>query len=297
MLHLEIAVAPQGIRSVQDLVLLEARLGFDKGTVLSCFPKAWFGEVAERLKATTNGIARERLIERLRRFKDGKIVTFNRDFNGPAWADAARASHNIESFHRLVEESFNEQPVYVNAITDLDDDDFQFVTRYPRHAENLAEVAKALLIGAEKVTIYDPYICLTKNGYKKTLLAMMSLCRKAQVEFHIFSEEDGKQDWVVREATFEAFKANMPENIRLYWYCANDEGSGFLHPRGLFTAKGGLIYDRGFEEPNDHAQRDKLTDITPMSRHMLEEKSASYNTAKQYDDFQLTREVWVSHLE
>ncbi|EMW7170429.1 hypothetical protein AAFM81_001224 [Vibrio fluvialis] len=295
MLHLEIAVAPEEVRSLQDLALLEARLGFDKGTVLSCFPNAWFREVAERLKATTNGVARERLIERLRRFKDGKIVTFNRDFNGPTWADAARASHNIESFHWLVEESFNEQPVYVNAITDLDDDDVQFVTRYPRHAENLAEAAKALLIGAEKVTIYDPYICLTKNGYKKTLLAMMSLCRKAQVEFHIFSEEDGKQDWAAREATLKEFKANMPANIRLYWYCANDEGSGFLHPRGLFTAKGGLIYDRGFEEPNDHAQRDKLTDITPMSRHMLEEKSASYNTAKQYDDFQLVREVWVSH--
>jgi hypothetical protein len=295
MLHLEIAVAPSEIHTLQDLALLEARLGFDKGTVLSSFPKAWFRNVAERLKATNNGLGRERLTERLRRFKDGKIVAFNRQYDGNSWADAARASHDNESFHRLVEESFNELPVYVHALTDLDDDDFEFVTHYRRHAEDLADAAKALLIGAEKVTIYDPYICLTKNGYKKTLLAMMSLCRKAQVEFHIFSEEDGKQDWAAREATLKEFKANMPANIRLYWYCANDEGSGFLHPRGLFTAKGGLIYDRGFEEPNDHAQRDKLTDITPMSRHMLEEKSASYNTAKQYDDFQLVREVWVSH--
>ncbi|HCG8630500.1 TPA: hypothetical protein NJ564_000378 [Vibrio parahaemolyticus] len=297
MLHLEIAVSPSEIRSLQDLALLEARLGFDKGTVLSSFPKIWFRQVAEQLQAANDGINKHRLTERLRRFKDGKIVAFNRRYEGQSWAEAARASHDDEWFHRLVEESFNDQPVYVNAITGLDDDDFQFVTRYPRYAENLAEAAKALLIGAEKVTIYDPYICLTKNGYKKTLLAMMSLCRKAQVEFHIFSEEDGKQDWAVREATLEAFKANMPENILLYWYCANDDGSGFLHPRGLFTAKGGLIYDRGFEEPNDRTQHDKLTDITPMSRHMLEEKSASYNTAKQYVDFQLVREVWVSHLE
>ncbi|MBF9002097.1 hypothetical protein [Vibrio nitrifigilis] len=295
MLHLEIAVAPSEIHTLQDLALLEARLGFDKGTVLSSFPKAWFRDVAERLKAINNGVGREKLIERLRRFKEGKVVAFNRQYSGDTWADAARASHDNESFHRLVEESFNELPVYVHALTDLDDDDFEFVTHYRRHAEDLADAAKALLIGAEKVTIYDPYICLTKNGYKKTLLAMMDLCCKAEVEFHIFSEEDGKRDWVLRQTALDAFKAEMPENIRLYWYCADDSGSGFLHPRGLFTAKGGLIYDRGFEEPNNHDQRDKLTDITPMSRNMLDEKSMSYSSSQQYDDFELVRDVWCSH--
>lgn len=295
MLHLEIAVAPSEIHTLQDLALLDARLGFDKGTVLSSFPNAWFRDVAEQLRATNSGVGRVILTEKLRRFKDSKIVAFNRQYSGDTWADAARASHDYESFHRLVEESFNDLPTYVHALTDLDDDDFEFVTRYPRHAENLAEAAKALLIGAEKVTIYDPYICLTKNGYKKTLLAMMDLCSKPEVEFHIFSEEDGKRDWALRQTALDVFKAVIPANIRLFWYCADDGGSGFLHPRGLFTAKGGLIYDRGFEEPNDHDQRDKLTDITPMSRNMLDEKSLSYSSSQQYDDFELVRDVWCSH--
>ncbi|GLR74376.1 hypothetical protein GCM10007855_12500 [Aliivibrio sifiae] len=86
-----------------------------------------------------------------------------------------------------------------------------------------------------------------------------------------------------------------PENIKLYWYCADDERSGFLHSRGLFTAKGGLIYDRGFAEPGDRDQRQELTDITPMPTDLLHAKANSYNTSLQYDDFKLVRGVWSSH--
>ncbi|EJG1634283.1 hypothetical protein BT049_RS13460 [Vibrio parahaemolyticus] len=94
MLHLEIAVSPSEIRSLQDLALLEARLGFDKGTVLSSFPKIWFRQVAEQLQAANDGINKHRLTERLTRFKDGKIVAFNRRYEGQSWAEAARASHD-----------------------------------------------------------------------------------------------------------------------------------------------------------------------------------------------------------
>ena len=123
----------------------------------------------------------------------------------------------------------------------------------------------------------------------------MKVCKKDEVEFHVFSEEDGKPAWQRTEQALEEFKATLPENIKLFWYCADDSGSGFLHARGLFTAKGGLVYDRGFEEPNDVAQRTELTDITPMPSNLLQAKATSYNTSLQYEDFVLVRDVWSSH--
>tara|TARA_R110002167_G_scaffold188380_1_gene389981 strand:- start:42326 stop:43216 length:891 start_codon:yes stop_codon:yes gene_type:complete len=295
MLHLEFAVSPEQIRSVADLSLLEARLGFDKGAFLSRFPKQWFREVSERLESNLQPGQLDRATERLRQIQRSRLVAFGRPYEGVDWANAARYSHAIVPFHRAVDNTFNELPTLVTSINELDDADFIFETQFPRDASSLAQAGKALLIDAEKVILHDNFICLTKAGYKKTLLEMMRFCTKAEVEFHFFSEEDGKSDWGLRKQALIEFSGRMPVNIRLFWYRSDDGGSGFLHQRGMFTAKGGLIYDRGFEEPNDHAQRATLTPISPMPAGMLVSNAKSYNTAQQSDDFKLVGQIWRSH--
>lgn len=295
MLHLEFAVAPNQIRTHSDLSLLESRMGYEKGTVLSRFPKSWFKDVSEQLNAQLDGRQLDKATERLRRIKENKLVALGRAFEGESWSDAARNSHGIKAFHRLAEGSFDDLPVFTPSFMDLDDDDFVYISQYTRDATSLAVPASALLFGAEKVTIYDPYICPTKQGYRNTLIELMKLCKKDDVEFHVFSEDDKNPGWVQTEQHLESLKVEMPENIKLFWYCADDQGSGFLHARGLFTAKGGLIYDRGFQEPCDHGQRQELTNITPMSNSLLQADAAAYNTSQQDGKFRLVRDVWCSH--
>ncbi|MCU8246853.1 hypothetical protein M2G90_18590 [Vibrio vulnificus] len=295
MLHLEFAVAPSQINSLMDLVILEARMGYEKGAVLSRFPKAWFREVSQQLNAELDGTKLDRATEKLRTLQSSKLVSFGRSFDGEGWVEAARNSHDAKLFHRLVEDSFDDRPVFVPSLIDLEDADFAYVSFYTREAESLASAASGLLFGAEKVTIYDPYICATNAGSRKTLLELMKLCKKGEVEFHIFSEEDKKTAWDLTEQALVEFKDVMPENTKLYWYCADDQGSGFLHSRGLFTAKGGLIYDRGFSEPGAIEQRQELTEIIPMPIDVLQAKAKSYNTSLQYENFELVRGVWSSH--
>ncbi|EKO3989179.1 hypothetical protein [Vibrio fluvialis] len=295
MLHLEFAVAPSQINSLMDLVILEARMGYEKGAVLSRFPKAWFREVSQQLNAELDGTKLDRATEKLRTLQSSKLVSFGRSFDGEGWVEAARNSHDAKLFHRLVEDSFDDRPVFVPSLIDLEDADFAYVSFYTREAESLASAASGLLFGAEKVTIYDPYICATNAGSRKTLLELMKLCKKGEVEFHIFSEEDKKPAWDLTEQALVEFKDVMPENTKLYWYCADDQGSGFLHSRGLFTAKGGLIYDRGFSEPSAIEQRQELTEIIPMPIDVLQAKAKSYNTSLQYENFELVRGVWSSH--
>ncbi|EPD5884536.1 hypothetical protein ACSCBX_001333 [Vibrio cholerae] len=295
MLHLEFAVAPSQINSLMDLVILEARMGYEKGAVLSRFPKAWFREVSQQLNAELDGTKLDRATEKLRTLQLSKLVSFGRSFDGEGWVEAARNSHDAKLFHRLVEDSFDDRPVFVPSLIDLEDADFAYVSFYTREAESLASAASGLLFGAEKVTIYDPYICATNAGSRKTLLELMKLCKKGEVEFHVFSEEDKKPAWDLTEQALVEFKDVMPENTKLYWYCADDQGSGFLHSRGLFTAKGGLIYDRGFSEPSGIEQRQELTEIIPMPIDVLQAKAKSYNTSLQYENFELVRGVWSSH--
>ncbi|HAS8193079.1 TPA: hypothetical protein I7704_23805 [Vibrio vulnificus] len=295
MLHLEFAVAPSQINSLMDLVILEARMGYEKGAVLSRFPKAWFREVSQQLNAELDGTKLDRATEKLRTLQSSKLVSFGRSFDGEGWVEAARNSHDAKLFHRLVEDSFDDRPVFVPSLIDLEDADFAYVSFYTREAESLASAASGLLFGAEKVTIYDPYICATNAGSRKTLLELMKLCKKGEVEFHVFSEEDKKPAWDLTEQALVEFKDVMPENTKLYWYCADDQGSGFLHSRGLFTAKGGLIYDRGFSEPGAIEQRQELTEIIPMPIDVLQAKAKSYNTSLQYENYELVRGVWSSH--
>jgi hypothetical protein len=295
MLHLEFAISPDQIRNMADLNLLEARLGFDKGAVLSRFPKGWFGEVSRHLNASLNGQQIDRATEKLRRIKESRLVSFNRPYAGAAWHEAAATSHQAQPFHRVVDGVTDNRPHYISDWQNLDEGDFSFNTQYERNAASLAGAAKALLLDAEKVTIYDNYLCPTRPGCLNTISEMMSLCLKADVEVHIFAEEAGKPTRAERDQQLAQFCARLPANIRLFWYWLDDAGSGLLHQRGLFTGKGGLIYDRGFEEPRDLAQRRTPTTLTPMPRALLEDRARLFNPAQLGGGLSLIVPRWQSH--
>ncbi|WP_324033384.1 hypothetical protein [Aeromonas caviae] len=295
MLHLEFAISPNQIRNMADLNLLEARFGFDKGAVLSRFPKGWFGEVSRHLTALLNEQHIDRATEKLRRIKESRLVSFNRQYTGALWHEAAATSHQAQAFHRIVDGVTDDRPHYVSDWQSLEDDDFVPNTQYERDAASLAGAAKALLLDAEKVTIYDNYLCPTRPGCLNTLSKMMSHCQKAEVELHVFAEEEGKQDRNQRNNNLTQFSAQLPANIRLFWYWLDDAGNGLLHQRGLFTGKGGLVYDRGFEEPRDLDQRRTPTTITPMPRDLLEDRSRLFNPAQLGAGLSLVGSVWQSH--
>ncbi|MGL5935482.1 MAG: hypothetical protein ACRCZI_07645 [Cetobacterium sp.] len=294
MLHLEFAISPNQIRNISDLNLLEARLGFDKGAVLSRFPENWLKEVSDHLATALNAQQIDKATEKLRRIKESRLVSFNREYAGTPWREAAVDSHQAQPFHRVVDGTTDNRPHYIANWQDLDDDDFDFNTQFNRDATLLAGAAKALLLDAEKVTIYDNYICPTRPGCRKTLLEIMRFCQKP-VELHVFSEEERKPGRTQREQALAHFQRDLPANISLFWYWLDDAGDGLLHQRGLFTGKGGVIYDRGFEEPRDLDQRRTPTTITPMPRVLLEDRSRLFNPAQLGTGLSLVGSAWQSH--
>lgn len=295
MLHLEFAIAPNQIRNMADLNLLEARLGFDKGAVLSRFPKKWFNEVSDCLNASLNGQQLDRATEKLRRIKESRLVSFNRPYAGAAWLEAAATSHQTQPFHRVVDGITDNRPHYISDWQNLDEGDFTFNTQYERNAASLASAAKALLLDTEKITVYDNYICPTRRGDVNTLLEMMTICGKTEVEFHVYSKEYDKPPRQQREQSLAHFIHTLPPAIRLFWYWIDDHGTGLLHQRGVFTAKGGLIYDRGFEEPQARRKQLTPTSITPMARHLLEDRSRIFNPAQLGGGLSLVGTIWQSH--
>ena len=295
MLHLEFAISPDQIRNMADLNLLEARLGFDKGAVLSGFPDTWFGEVSRHLTAALNNQQIDRVTEKLLRIRTSRAVYFGRKYEGETWNEAAATSHQAKPFHRVIDGIRNERPHYVSDWQSLEDGDFAFNTQFNREATSLAGAAKALLMDAEKVTIYDNYICPTRPGDLSTLREIMAVCGKAEVELHVYSKDYGKPPRQERARLLNQFCQGLPQTIRLFWYWIDDRGSGLLHQRGLFTAKGGLIYDRGFEEPLGRRKQLTPTTIIPMPRALLEDRARLFNPAQLGGGLSLVGTVWQSH--
>ena len=254
MLHKEFAIDPGQLNSIADIRYLNARFGYDKGALISAFPKQWYRDVASRFENLSSDHQPDILSEVLPHLKSNAIVRFSREYQSETWVESAMASHERKPFHRIVEPSLTKSGsrVMVPNLYELGCDDFSVETGLTRTSESLADAAKGLLFNAEKVTLVDPYLCISKTSYQKTLLALMNRCKKNRVRFWIFSEDDRNKDWELIQPDLIKFQTKIPDHIELSWFRLSDDGNGFLHSRGLFTAKGGLIYDRGFGEPSDH---------------------------------------------
>lgn len=288
MLHKEFAINPDQIQSLADLRILEGRFGYDKGALISTFPKRWFREVASRLVSQVSSCSVDNVSDDLKAFKSNALISFSREFKADPWLESAKNSHDCNPFHRIVDQAHDNPPVIISSIYELRDDDFIITPQALRTAEALANAGAALLMSAEKVTLFDPYICVSQAGSRNTLLAMMALCQKAKVRFHVFSEADNKPDWdSVLKPALQRLVRETPENIELNWYLVDDNDSGYFHSRGFFTGKGGLIYDRGFTEPVSHDQRNTPADIDVMRRSTHEQKSLDYNEAQLSDQLRL----------
>jgi hypothetical protein len=293
MLHLEFAIEPSQIKSIADLQLIESRFGYDKGALITSLPNAWCAEVLARLGHLDTQIGA--ITDFISSLKSKSLFRSQRTQTGADWLAIANSAHQAKPFHRVIEKSLNSPPELLSDINLLRDCDFSLNTRVACDASTLALASEALLLNAEKVTIVDPYLCINKAGTKKTLLEMMRLCQKGRVDFHVFSEENRIADW---DRTFlpklERLKNELPRNIKLHWYAMDDDNTNFLHQRSVFTGKGGLIYDRGFTEPNDHDQKRVLMPVQFMGQVALEQNSLEYNEASQSENYSICKPVWHS---
>ena len=296
MLHREFAIDPAQIQDLKDIRWLESRFGYDKGALISAYPPGWFQKVIEQLTRSLGDHQVDVITDELKELKAYSLANFGRSYYAQKiWADSATASHKKQPFHRLVESSLDSPPKCLPSIYKLKNKDFEVAHQTFRSATALADAALLLLMNAEKVTLVDPYFCMTKPGYRNTLIELMKRCKKTKVKFHVFSEEECKPSWEdSRMPALQKFARNqMPENCSLNWYSISDGGTGYIHARGLFTVKGGIKYDRGFEAPRDEDAKRAPADVGIMTAKEWRQKIDDYNEVQVPDKFKLMNK-WSS---
>jgi len=302
MLHREFAIDPALFRRIEDLQVLDGRFGFDNGAMISRFPKGWYAQVVEGLKAQLTDKQVDTISDQLQWIKNNMLVALDRGYSGDPWSESATISHHERPFHRVLSEDLDDSPIFLKNWNQLTPRDFHLTPIAKRTAESISALSEMLLHSAERVTLVDPYAKITDRGFQKTLKALMAKCRKAAVSFLVISEEipEGHRDYekhgweLMGLPAIEQFKRDIPENITLKWLSLDDGGTGELHDRFIFTSKGGIVFGRSFAEPAELDQKEASFSINLMSLAQLEIYSKQYNEYQISEPLSMVRPIWSS---
>ena len=290
MLFREFAIDPSQINDISHLRLIESRFGYEKGCLISAFPSDWLRHAITRLQ-TQQTTQIDKLTELLRYIAQKSVHKYGRQFAYKNWIESALESNAEKPFHRIIEPSQPRIATHLRSIFDLEDTDFTLTANCNRTATQISEASQELIVDAEKISIVDAYADPSNKGYLKTIIAIASKSRKTQVELVIYSEEDRQSvDFEVRKVSLQGLSDQLSTNIKLTWCFLSDKGTGFIHPRALFTAKGGVNFDRGFQEPSDFAQKAAPNLLSILTKTQLEKFTLDYNYS------QINEPLEISHL-
>lgn len=282
-MHAIFAIEPDAINNWQDLKYAMEKFGYSKGLLIARFPKPWPRLVIEACDRRGVGdLERARIVEKLRQAQDDRLVRMGLPFDGDDWianakqdgvrdrlsAILVRDKHDAERFHCFadVEESLfdNRRDMQVK-----------------RSAQALAEAARYVLLSSDRIVLIDPYF-EAKPRCCKVLQAMIKLCREnghQLAEIVVYTAKDTQKRHANHDAAaYEKLLSNdLAQDIKLRIFLLSAEALDHdFHARYLFSQRAGLRFDRGFVEPEDHAQRDHLTDVACLDKSRVAELNSSY---------------------
>ncbi|MGP9800504.1 hypothetical protein [Rheinheimera sp. NSM] len=277
MLFAEFAVNPVQVDSIDKLAMLKGSFDFSRGALICTFPNSWVRQVNDQLTDGLNDMQRKRVTSLLTTLRDRALIKSGREYVGDNWHQAARLVSEEKPFFSIVGSDNHAPPQHLSSIELLEHVDFEALGSIdvPRQAADLIRPLAPLLIGAAKIRLVDPYACPTKANVTAVLKALFDVLNGRRCAIEIYSEEAADFDLV--KAHFRQLLQHLPENINLSWFWLNDGDTGQLHQRLLFTERGGVIFDRGFIEPNAREQRQVSTNLRTMTKTQVDNATRDYN--------------------
>jgi hypothetical protein len=260
----EYAVEPRAIGSSwHNFRYLIEKFGFDRGRLISQFPKAWFRDVYAA-SATMKPVERKRIEESLTRARQSKVIRSGRAYD-PAlgnWLQNAVAQQATAPFHAIVAE---ENPANLAGVVLVDDADEAHPLMASTHTwgvervgATLAQAMALLLRSARTILFVDRFFDIADERYKETLKACLDACattgvNSAHFEIHFCDHESRPPPEIIEREARKWLRGVLPAgtSIALFAWNERDGGEDF-HARYLLTDIGGISVDAGFSADGAH---------------------------------------------
>ena len=260
----EYAVEPQAIGSDwQTFRYLVEKFGFDRGRLISQFPKRWFREVYRASEGLPD-MQRKRMGEALTRAKKYKVVRFGRPYDPDlgGWLDNALAQHAVVPFHAIIAETKPDGQDVVLIAADVDELDPLMVSPHTwqvaRVGSVLANAMGPMLRSARTLLFVDRFFEISDRRYQETLKACLEVvhssnAKKVCCEIHYCDHDSRPSPDIIARDAYRWLGGVIPDgmSIALYVWREKDGGEDF-HARYLLTDVGGINVEAGFSALGDH---------------------------------------------
>ncbi|WP_299882665.1 hypothetical protein [uncultured Sulfitobacter sp.] len=254
-MHYEYAVEPAAIAEDWKTCRYLAELfGFDRGRLLSQFPKKWL-PMAIEAAADLPPVEKKRVIEKLRLLKAHASVRAGRPYDpdGGTWLDNAVREHAAAPFRAIVARDTVSGVPEVVAVDDVSETHplFEVVRSIsvPREAASITSAVAPLLSCARHVLLVDKYYDPFNAKYQRTLRELLNHIRGAEIDFQIHYCEHGHcpdAAAIEREAV-RKFGGVIPVGMKIKVLRWRQKTGGLnFHARYLLTDRGGIGIDAGF---------------------------------------------------
>lgn len=301
MLH-EYAVEPKAIGSNwQAFRYLIEKFGFDRGRLISQFPKAWLREVYEASIAF-KPLERKRLEESLARAKKSALMRSGRPYD-PAlggWLQNAIPQHRAAPFHAIIATDNAGGDASILVADDIDELTPLMVSTHTwevqRTGPDLAKAVAPLLKSARDLVFVDRFFDVSRERYKKTLKACLGVvhssgARGTRCEIHFVDHDTRPAIEVVERDAPRWLKGVIPEGMSVALYAWKEKlGGEDFHARYLLTEVGGVSVDAGFSAEGEHQN----VQVALLASDFCEKKRQDFaRDSKVYDLAQPVLEVFA----
>jgi hypothetical protein len=292
----EYAVEPRAIGSSWETFrYVIEKFGFDKGRLISEFPKRWFLEVYNAT-ATFPDVQKKRVVEALNQARKNKVVRCHRPYDNIAedWLENALTEHRRSPFRAIIALQNPGDEAVVLSANDLDELHPLMAVPHdcaiPRDAASLAAALKGLLRFGSNILFvdpfFDPYSARYKNTLRECFAIVKALNPRASCEIHYRYHENKPAPADIEREAANLFKGVIPADMNVTVYCWQEKNGGAdFHARYLLTEKGGISVDAGFSAEGDH----QTTDMHLMSFELTQQKLKAF--ARDATDYELVEPV------
>ena len=262
----EYAVEPQAIGSSwQNFRYLIEKFGFDRGRLISRFPKKWEREVIEAAQqAGMADVRLKSLVSRLQKAKTEALIPSGRAYDPSAgnWLQNAIAQQAVAPFHAIIAEQNPAARPDVVVVEDADDTNPLMVSPHTWEVERvgtaLAIAMRPLLSSAKTVLFVDRFFDIRKASYQETLKACLDVIHASgaagvRCEVHFCDHDTRPSPEFVEHNAHKWINGVLPTGMSIALFSWKERAGGAdFHARFLLTDIGGMNVEAGFSAEGAH---------------------------------------------
>lgn len=290
----EYAIEPRAIGSNwQNFRYLIEKFGFDRGRLISRFPKKWEREVIEAAQQSGIGDVRlKSLVSRLQHVKTTALIPSGRDYDPSAgdWLDNALRQQTVQPFHAIIALENRGNRAFILVADDVDETSPLMVApsnwEVSRVGTDLAAAMAPLLRSSRDVLFIDRYFNLEDARYRETLKASLAIVAAggidgARCEIHYGEHDRRPPSRIVEKNAGRWLAGVIPDgmSIKLFGWKEKARGNDF-HARYLLTDRGGMNVEAGFSAEGAHQK----VQLALLDSNFCQEKLAAFSrSSTQYE--------------